>query len=253
MTRRSQTDDQQASLFLWEGAALYLGQISDTTPHAHHAMQICYGLDGEFRLLVGKEDRRTGFALIPPDFPHQLTGGSTRLALALVDGDTMQKVPAQPVTAPAGKKPDLFLQNIPQTMAEAKALLKELASPAATPMKPATPPDLRIQRVLTHLKTPLPQRISAREMASLANLSESRFLHLFSKNTGLPLRRYILWRRLITAIQAITEGNDLTGAAHLGGFSDSAHFTRTFRQTFGLSPSRLFKSSRNVQVFLPPV
>jgi len=33
------------------------------------------------------------------------------------------------------------------------------------------------------------------------------------------------------------EGASLTEAAHAAGFFDSAHFSRTFRQTFGFAPS----------------
>jgi AraC family transcriptional regulator len=41
----------------------------------------------------------------------------------------------------------------------------------------------------------------------------------------------------------------LTTAAHEAGFADSAHLSRTFRDTFGLAPSRIFKRSQFIQVF----
>ena len=37
-------------------------------------------------------------------------------------------------------------------------------------------------------------------------------------------------------------GASLTEAAHLAGFADSAHLSRTFRAMFGVAPSLLFKS-----------
>ncbi|MCO7552415.1 MULTISPECIES: helix-turn-helix domain-containing protein [Pseudomonadaceae] len=43
--------------------------------------------------------------------------------------------------------------------------------------------------------------------------------------------------RAVAALQLITAGQSLTGAAHAAGFSDSAHFSRTFRSLFGLDPS----------------
>jgi len=37
------------------------------------------------------------------------------------------------------------------------------------------------------------------------------------------------------AIAAIAKGASATDAAHLAGFSDSAHLSRTFRRFFGMS------------------
>ena len=39
-------------------------------------------------------------------------------------------------------------------------------------------------------------------------------------------------------------GANLTEAAHLAGFADSAHLSRTFRAMFGVAPSLLFKPSQ---------
>ena len=77
-------------------------------------------------------------------------------------------------------------------------------------------------------------------------LSESRFLHLFSQELGITWRPYLLWRRMMCAIQAIINNSSATEAAHLAGFSDSAHLSRTFRTTFGMTITQalaLFKKS----------
>lgn len=82
---------------------------------------------------------------------------------------------------------------------------------------------------------------------AIARLSESRFLHLFSEHAGLPWRRYLLWRRLQACMRAAFAGSSLTRAAHAGGFSDSAHLSRTFRAMFGLTPAEIVRRSRFVQ------
>lgn len=43
--------------------------------------------------------------------------------------------------------------------------------------------------------------------------------------------------RLVTATERLAAGVSITDAAHGAGFSDGAHFSRTFRSMFGLSPS----------------
>lgn len=74
-------------------------------------------------------------------------------------------------------------------------------------------------------------------IARAAGMSKSSFTKLFRASVGMPLRRYVLWRRLNIAIAAIGEGSDATTAAHQAGFADSAHFSRTMKQMFGVSPT----------------
>jgi AraC-like DNA-binding protein len=47
----------------------------------------------------------------------------------------------------------------------------------------------------------------------------------------------VLWARLQRAVREAGRGRSLTECAAAAGFSDGAHFSRTFRAHFGLSPS----------------
>lgn len=76
------------------------------------------------------------------------------------------------------------------------------------------------------------------DVAGRIGWSTARLTHLFTDQVGLPLRRYVLWLRLMTALRAVADGADLTAAAHAAGFADSAHLTRTCRAMFGLAPRR---------------
>jgi AraC family transcriptional regulator len=84
--------------------------------------------------------------------------------------------------------------------------------------------------------------ITLAAVAKAVHRSPSRLAHRFSEATGVPLRRYVLWCRLRAAADAAMRGASLTEAAHLAGFADSAHLSRTFRATFGVAPSLLFKA-----------
>ena len=46
-------------------------------------------------------------------------------------------------------------------------------------------------------------------------------------------------RGQVEALEAYAAGQSLTEAAHLAGFSDSAHFSRVFKRTFGLPATTL--------------
>ncbi len=99
--------------------------------------------------------------------------------------------------------------------------------------------DKRIVRVLGKLPTDLGLPMDVGQAAEIACLSESRFSHLFVEEIGLPFRTYLLWRRLMLAVDAISAGETLTSAAHHAGFADSAHFSRTFLRMFGVQASLL--------------
>jgi AraC-like DNA-binding protein len=55
----------------------------------------------------------------------------------------------------------------------------------------------------------------------------------------MPLRTYVLWRRLLHVWTLLMAGETLSTAAHAAGFADSAHLSRTARTMFGLPPSVL--------------
>ncbi len=73
--------------------------------------------------------------------------------------------------------------------------------------------------------------------ACLIALSPSRFSHLFSTEMGIAYSAFRKWRKLLATLHSVANGSQLTAAAHDGGFADSAHFSRTFKDTFGLTPT----------------
>ncbi|WWL46237.1 helix-turn-helix transcriptional regulator [Pseudomonas parakoreensis] len=80
--------------------------------------------------------------------------------------------------------------------------------------------------------------VQREELAALVHLSPTRFSHWFVEQTGLPLRSYAKWLRLTQAVRHLASGEPITTAAHASGFSDSAHFSRTFRSLLGIDPHR---------------
>ena len=77
------------------------------------------------------------------------------------------------------------------------------------------------------------------DTATDCDLSLGRFRHLFAAEVGMPFKRYVLWRRLLIAFEAIEARYSATEAAHLAGFSDSPHFARTIKTMFGIRASDL--------------
>ena len=81
------------------------------------------------------------------------------------------------------------------------------------------------------------------DVAKSVALSESRLQHLFASQTGLRLRQYRLWMRVLKTAGDAALGHSMTDAAHANGFSSSAHFSSSFRKSFGLAPSEILNSN----------
>ncbi|MDP3230261.1 MAG: helix-turn-helix transcriptional regulator [Acidovorax sp.] len=92
---------------------------------------------------------------------------------------------------------------------------------------------------MEYLRQRVDQAVTLPEVARVANLSPGRFRHLFVEETGMPLRTYVLWRRLLHVWTLLMQGETLSTAAHAAGFADSAHLSRTAQTMFGLAPSAL--------------
>lgn len=99
--------------------------------------------------------------------------------------------------------------------------------------------DPRIANIAKRLRAELPVNPDLAALAEEAGVSESRFMHLFKQQYGLPMRQYLLWARLRTAAQLVESGSSLTDIAVDVGFYDQAHFARTVRRMFDFSPSFL--------------
>ena len=99
--------------------------------------------------------------------------------------------------------------------------------------------DPRLASALERIESRLPLgAIPLQIAAETSGLSAERFRHLFADEVGIPYKRFVLWRRLRLAAAGLAAGQDVTTAAHGAGFSDSAHFARTLKSTFGVTASQ---------------
>jgi AraC-like DNA-binding protein len=97
----------------------------------------------------------------------------------------------------------------------------------------------RVAAMIRFIADHLDQQITLSAVSRHAALSPSRASHLFVQHTGLPLKTYILWRRVAHAVKIYGQGSNLTEAAYAAGFADSAHLSRAFRRMFGLPAATL--------------
>ncbi|MBD2780745.1 helix-turn-helix transcriptional regulator [Xenorhabdus szentirmaii] len=105
--------------------------------------------------------------------------------------------------------------------------------------------DKRIIKAISFIDSLSVKRVSSRQVADKIYLSESRFLHLFRDQVGINFRAYLLWLRLSDAIEEIHLNDSLTLVANNCGFSDTAHFSRTCKMSYGIRPSDIKRLTQN--------
>lgn len=232
-------------LYVWPQRLLMLGPAYASTQHRHHAAQIAFGLDGP----VIFENPHTGLhradmLLISPNTPHSHPAfGALAFLYLWPESKEWLSFPGREMSGVVSLPFDPRLRSIARCAATGDAvaalsLVDDLIGESASSV---LSDDALVSRALALIHRSLDGPITLAALANSLHRSPSRLAHRFSEATGLPLRRYVLWCRLRTAAEGAMRGASLTEAAHLAGFADSAHLSRTFRAMFGVAPSLLFK------------
>lgn len=224
--------------------ALYVGELPATGLHRHAAVALLVGLSGRFALhLAPGRVEHCRSALVDIGIDHVFDPCGEQVALLYLEPDAPELPCLRPllareggvlfdVAAPVGacSPMDTRLRafDLPQ--------LLRLPDPAA-----GAGLDPRVARSLQALRRVGEQPWARGGLAKAAGLSPSRFNHLFREEAGVSFRSYRIWCQVRAAMTGAGPLMSLTDAALQGAFADSSHFSRTFRATFGMTPSSVLR------------
>ena len=111
--------------------------------------------------------------------------------------------------------------------------------------KSTVQPDPRIQTVIDYIMLNPTEEYTSDKLSGMAEVAETTFRRLFKEATGKTATEFIRQVRLTTAARLLLVSNDPVNCiAHDVGFEDANHFTRVFRQAFGMTPGRYRKMSQ---------
>jgi AraC-like DNA-binding protein len=247
----------------WEGGSLWVFDVPGTAEapprtevHAHHAFQLTFSLGGVFSFHLDNRIVPGPFTVVAPDAPHAFEAHglvahlfiepesrSGRTLLKLIQGQSAAAISAEQ----AQDSSDLIFKAFSHPTKQAalvdvgKKISNRIAGHVAGHAQ-APEPDRRVRQIIKWANQNLDRRLAIKEAAKGVGLSPSRASHLFAEETGLPFRTYVLWLRLLRAVNAYRGGTNLTEAAQEAGFADSAHLSRTFKRMFGLPAAALAMS-----------
>lgn len=241
---------------LWRGGSAHLRVCGDSRPapdpHAHFAVQLTIGWGGEIPLRKGWRDsgRVAPGWLIGSDRRHWMQACGVGVSVFFDPLSTtgrraaawLNGADALALTAPECEFTRRELEDcwacgwLSRDVCAAADRIVDRFAPALSAVDPM---DARVRTVIDELMRTSGENVSLAELAARVRLSESRLAHLFSRDVGLPMRQYRLSLRMEQAVVQIAQGSSLTEAAHMAGFSDSAHFCRVCRRMYGSAPSNL--------------
>ena len=239
-----------ASAFAWPAALFLWGPGSWADLHRHHCVQLVLALEGSLRFRQRPRRRWTSCeaVLVAPDAWHEVNARGTDVLIAFVDAES------ELGAALAGRTASDVAPIPAATVADWRTQLGKpgsLTAPRVEVWVTGTlrcahrqqSIDHRVKRVLRDLPNRLADAdaVSLDAVAASVGLSPSRFLHLFTTSVGVPLRPYVLWLRLQCGARELARGRSVADAAYGAGFSDAAHFTRTFRRMIGATPRQVLQ------------
>lgn len=76
------------------------------------------------------------------------------------------------------------------------------------------------------------------ELSKIANINKYGFVKKFKASTGITPMNYILMKKIFSCKALIDPNSELTELAYRYGFSDLAHFSKTFKRYVGISPKK---------------
>lgn len=253
---------EHEELPLWPPLLVSAGAGSVSAPHAHHAMHLIACMEGTLRvrsLAAGAREpapfREGAGVLTGPDVRHEIDASGAEVLMVFFDpesavGRSLRAVlPEEGLCIlPRETCAPLLADVLPERLMLAEGarftarLVEALGGRAVSPLPVVHP---RVRALLRHLaRAPHDTDLTLEALARVVALSPSRLMHVFTRSIGVPLRPYLAWLRTQRAAHAIVSGASLSAAAQRAGFADAAHMTRTFRATFGVSPSTLQKRAR---------
>lgn len=248
---------KNSKLFITNGAALFIGTVNDTEFHSHHMLQITCAHGSEFLIEIADKGISARSIVLDANCRHRLTGRDDAQAIILIEPETSAgtalrgylggrpfRIPEMPMDAFG------LAESMPPRDQSISGIIDQLFARLGIGIDARPETDGRIDRVIETIHGAEGKKISVSELARIVSLSEGRLQHIFKGQTGISIKKYLQWKRLIDGVNAIVKGNDFTFASHESGFADSAHMSRTFKEMFGINLMDIFHRSRSVQVII---
>jgi AraC-like DNA-binding protein len=244
-------------LFIWRGRSLYFGPSVQLAAHAYATVALHVGIYRPFRIKVANGAWQScRSAIVPPGMQHELDFEGGVHGKLFIERDSSDFLYFKRRFAYREQALSLFQdEELVQQLCRIyesdpdKAVIENcLDDLLRCDGELNLVIDPRVQTAIDLIRDEPDYNFSQEYLADRADLSPSRFLHLFKQHTDVPYRRFRTWKRLFLAMDSLNAADNMTIAALDAGFSDATHFSHSFRETFGINPAYVFRGINRFEV-----
>lgn len=222
--------------------------------HAHRSAQFVYASEG-----VLTTQTANGLWVVPPQRAVWIVPGESHKGTA-TKPLWLKTLYAKPGSAPVPPRSGVvavdrlldallteaahFGDNYPLDGPEQRlmrVIVDRLASLPSEASYLPMPMDARLQRLTRQLADDPADTRPLDSLAADCGMAARTAARLFIKETGLTFAQWRQQLRLLTAMQALGQGESVTQAAAAVGYADVSAFIAVFKAAFGETPARYFR------------
>ena len=241
------------------GLSAIVERTGCSAPHAHPRAQVVYASSGTMRFSAAAYTwllPSSHLLLVPPDVRHSCFFPSRAVLKNLFlhpsvcrllpkDCSVFRVTPLMAALIDHLVLQDEATSLTPAVAHKLQVLLDELAAAQPCPLGLPDANDPRLQKVTLALSQFPSDPRSAAQWARIAGVSAKTMERLFLSETGLTFSEWRRNLRLITAVELLEKGDDVTNVALSVGYNSLSAFIEMFKKALGVSPGAYQHSKTN--------
>jgi AraC-like DNA-binding protein len=245
-------------MWITPGRVLYAGLLGRPSVRRIGGTSVYIAQQAPIRVSIDGEDwLESDLLVVPPYVPHRIVSEARFVTDLIVEPETVDhaSLPGFMRDQSGSVHAPEFVQKVRRTLERLRARGEPLPLQDAAfdreffgKVLPRSSLDRRIEQVIADIANNPAGITSGADYAARANVSFSRFVHLFREEAGAPLRSFRSWKRARSILTYVTQNANLADIAQQTGYPDSSHFSHSIRQVFGLTPKDVFAGSRRLQL-----
>jgi AraC-like DNA-binding protein len=236
----------------------YAGLLGRPRRRSSGGFSIYVALQGQLRVTIEGQAGQAGeMAYVPPYLPHSVDSDFGSVIALVIEPESVLSGPMASLGARinstgAAAMADRIREAYRALVATGRRegfTTSEFDNLFFGEALPARKIDRRIAAAVVRLNDVSGAPVTAEDCAAAANLSQSRFLHLFKDETGVSFRALRAWKRARHLLHFVNADINLAHLAQDIGYPDSTHFSHSIRRFYGLQPRAIFSGSRDLAIW----